>query len=123
MANDDPFRTPPHHGHLGCTQAKARELVGVWRPYHARVCRGERKIQAAVAALLRLRSPRRSPRILQVSFSVEPPPPPLGENPLLRPGLALAEANVQHSGESDDGISSRPKLRSLTRRYVRGPPR
>jgi hypothetical protein len=32
------------------------------------------------------------------------PPPPLGENPLLRPGLALAEANVQHSGESDDGI-------------------
>ncbi|MCB1933817.1 MAG: tetratricopeptide repeat protein, partial [Candidatus Accumulibacter sp.] len=31
-------------------------------------------------------------------------PLPLGENPLLRSGLAMAGANVRHSGENDDGI-------------------
>jgi CHAT domain-containing protein len=39
-----------------------------------------------------------------VSFSAETPPLPLGENPLLRSGLALAGANARRSGESGDGI-------------------
>jgi CHAT domain-containing protein/tetratricopeptide (TPR) repeat protein len=37
-------------------------------------------------------------------FSHEQPPIPLGENPLLRSGLALAGANLRRSGEQEDGI-------------------
>jgi hypothetical protein len=97
------FRTPPHPGRLGCTQAKARELVGVWRPCHARVCRGERKIQAAVAALLRLRSPRRSTAHSAGQLRRRATAPAAWRESAAASG-ALAGATVQHSGESDDGI-------------------
>lgn len=40
----------------------------------------------------------------QVGFSQDRDPVPLGENPLLRSGLALAGANQRRSGEKDDGI-------------------
>jgi CHAT domain-containing protein len=32
------------------------------------------------------------------------PEAPIGENPLLRSGIALADANTRHSGKTDDGI-------------------
>jgi CHAT domain-containing protein len=39
-----------------------------------------------------------------VGFTPDPQPVPMGENPLLRSGLALAGANPRRSGANDDGI-------------------
>jgi CHAT domain-containing protein/Tfp pilus assembly protein PilF len=46
-------------------------------------------------------------------FGRDAPPLPLGENPLLRSGLALAGANARHSGVSDDGILTAAEVAQL----------
>jgi hypothetical protein len=98
MANDDPELL-----RIRAALAVRRPRRVSWLASGDRAMRvyvaGERKIQAAVAALLRLRSPRRSTAHsagqLQRRAAAWREPAASG---------ALAGANVQHSGESDDGI-------------------
>jgi CHAT domain-containing protein/Tfp pilus assembly protein PilF len=49
----------------------------------------------------------------RIGFGRDAPPLPLGENPLLRSGLALAGANARHSGTNDDGILTAAEVAHL----------
>lgn len=58
-------------------------------------------------------------KLRQISLAQGKPPLPLGENPLLRSGLALAGANQRRSGEKDDGILTAAEVAQMDLRGTR----
>jgi CHAT domain-containing protein len=88
------LKLPDHHVLTGvdATEAKLKQL------------HGPRILHVATHGFFLRDQPMTADARKSVSLAQNQPPVLVGENPLLRSGLALAGANIRSSGTNDDGI-------------------